>query len=163
MPTHLHSIGYSLASAAAITSGFWLALAIGRFAVAPFVLRLGEAVVVLLTTGASIVTLLLAILAPFAAVAYIVTGLIIAPIFPTGVAWLARLNPKNPAATSWLFPAGMVGGALIPTFAGVLVQGISPAVVPGFFAVVALTTLVSFSGAGFSSRRPRAATAGVPG
>jgi hypothetical protein len=55
----------------------------------------------------------------------------------------------------------MIGGALVPTFAGVLIEDISPAVVPGFFAVVAVSTLLFFSGAGLSSRGPRVANAGV--
>ena len=38
-PTHLEAAGYSAAVAATATSGFWLALAIGRFAAVPVTLR----------------------------------------------------------------------------------------------------------------------------
>jgi MFS transporter, FHS family, glucose/mannose:H+ symporter len=148
MATDLYGHGYSLAQAAGITSGFWLALALGRFLLAPFVGRLGDGTVVLLASAAAIVTLLLAMIPGIAPIAYVLTGLIIAPIFPTGVAWLARLNPANPTATSWLFPAGMVGGAVIPTLVGVLIARAGIGWIAPSFALVALLTTAAFASAG---------------
>lgn len=147
MPTHLHAAGYALAAAAAITSGFWLALALGRFLIAPLSMRVREGPIVLVATTVAVVTLLLALVPAVAPIAYIITGLVIAPIFPTGVAWLARLNRGNPRATSWLFPASMVGGALIPTIAGLVIARLGIGWAPGMFALVAAGSAAAFAAA----------------
>jgi fucose permease len=153
MPTHLHSAGYGLAATAALTSGFWLALATGRFLVGPLTLRVSESAIVLGGTAVAVLCLAGALIAPFAPVAYIATGLAIAPVFPTGVAWLAALRPANPGATSWLFPASMVGGALIPSAIGLVIARVGAGWVPAILAAVAIGTLAAFTAAAHSSTR----------
>ena len=153
MPTHLHSAGFGLAAAATLTSGFWLALAAGRFLVAPLTLRVSDSAIVLGGTAVAVLCLAGALIAPFAPVAYIATGLAIAPVFPTGVAWLATLNPANPGATSWLFPASMVGGALIPSAIGLVIARVGAGWVPTILAAVAIGTLAAFAAAARSSTR----------
>jgi fucose permease len=148
MPTHLQGIGYSITAAARLTSGFWLALAVGRFLVAPLTLRLGEPFVVLAGTGMTVLALVAALVPAAAPAAYILAGLAIAPIFPTGLAWLARLNPGNPRATAWLFPAVMLGGALIPTGLGVVIAGLGTPWAPAVLAAVATGCLAAFAAAG---------------
>lgn len=146
MPTHLQSIGYSVPAAATLTSGFWLALALGRFLIAPLTLRVPEPRIVLGGAGLVVLGLAAAALVPGAApAAYVAVGLAIAPIFPTGLAWLARLNPGNPRATAWLFPAAMLGGALIPTAMGVVIAELGPAWAPAVLAAVAIGSLAAFS------------------
>ena len=152
MPTHLRTAGYGLTAAATITSAFWLALAVGRFLVVPISLRVGEGVVVLFASSIAIITLLLALIPAITPIAYILTGMAIAPIFPTAVAWVARLNPLNPAATSWLFPASMVGSALIPTLTGVVIARIGAGWAPGLFAIVILASAAAFASAGHDQR-----------
>ena len=153
MPTHLHSAGFGLAAAATLTSGFWLALAAGRFLVAPLTLRVSDSAIVLGGTAVAVLCLAGALIAPFAPVAYIATGLAIAPVFPTGVAWLATLNPANPGATSWLFPASMVGGALIPSAIVLVIARVGAGWVPTILAAVAIGTLAAFAAAARCSTR----------
>ena len=147
MPTHLQGIGYALPAAARLTSGFWLALAVGRFLVAPLTLRLGEPFIVVGGTGIAVLALVAALVPAAAPAAYILAGLAIAPVFPTGLAWLARLNPGNPRATAWIFPAAMLGGALIPTGIGVLIARLGTAWVPAVLAAVATGCLAAFAAA----------------
>jgi len=149
MPTHLQGIGYSVTAAARLTSGFWLALAAGRFLVAPLTLRLGEPFIVLAGTGIVVLALIAALVPAAAPAAYLLAGLAIAPIFPTGLAWLARLNPGNPRATAWIFPAAMLGGALIPTGLGVVMAGLGTAWAPAVLAAVATGCLAAFAAAGW--------------
>jgi fucose permease len=146
MPTHLQGIGYSVVAAARLTSGFWLAMAVGRFLVAPLTLRLGEPVIVLSGIGIAVLALMAALVPAAAPAAYVLAGLAIAPIFPTGLAWVARLNPGNPRATAWVFPAAMVGG-IIPTGLGVVMAGLGTAWAPAVLAVVAMGCLAAFAAA----------------
>jgi len=148
MPTHLEGIGYSVPAAATLTSGFWFALAVGRFLVAPLTLRVPEPFIVLGGTAIAVLALVAALVPAVAPAAYILAGLAIAPIFPTGLAWLARLNPGNPRATAWLFPASMLGGALIPTGLGVVIAGLGTAWIPAILAAVATGCLAAFAAAG---------------
>ena len=121
MTSHLEWVGLGAVAAAALTSGFWSAMAVGRLLVALVPPRVPEAVIVLGGTAVAALALLAALFGPAAPVAYVVTGLAVAPIFPTGVVWLARLRPGDSRATSWLFPAAMVGGAVVPGGVGVVI------------------------------------------
>jgi len=147
MPTHLQSLGFASSTAATLTSGFWLALALGRFLVAPLSLRVPAPTIVLAGTAAAVVALVAALVPMAAPIAYITTGLAVAPIFPTGLAWLAALNPGYPRATSWLFPASMLGGTLIPTAIGVAIARVGAGWVPAILAAVAFSSLAAFAAA----------------
>jgi MFS family permease len=81
-------------------------------------------VVVLAGSAAATVALIAASMPPLAPAAYLIAGLALAPIFPTGIAWLARLRPGDARATAWLFPAGAIGGVIGPGVIGVVI-GIS--------------------------------------
>src|SRR6266851_1565497 len=84
MPSHLESTGLQPLAAATLTSGFWLALAAGRLFVAALPARLPERAIVITGSAVAAVALLTALVPTAAPVAYIVAGLAIAPIFPTG-------------------------------------------------------------------------------
>ena len=77
-----------------------------------------------------------------------VTGLALAPIFPTGIVWLARLRPGDSRATSWLFPAASVGGVLGPGAIGVVVAEFGVRWTPVVLAAVAILMTASFVAAG---------------
>src|SRR5229473_5283 len=97
-------------------------------------------------SGATVcaVALLSALIPAAAPVAYIVAGLAIAPIFPTGIVWLAKLRPGDARVTSWLFPASMVGGAIIPGGIGAVIGRSGVGSAPAVLAVVAVGCLASF-------------------
>ena len=97
-------------------------------------------------------SLLLAVDGPLAPAAYVVTGLALAPIFPTGIVWLARLRPGDARATSWLFPAAMLGGALGPGAIGLLIIPLGVAIVPVMLVTLAAGTLIAFLAAARSAR-----------
>ena len=117
-PTHLEAAGYSASVAATATSGFWLALTIGRFAAVPVSLRWpGPAIVTLCCLGMAVFLLLAAI--PAAAPwAYAGLGLCCAPIWATGLPWLARAAPKVAAASAYVMASSMVGGIVFPPLLG---------------------------------------------
>ena len=144
MPSHLESIGLQSLAAATLTSGFWLALAIGRLLAAFLPARVPEHATVIAATAVAAVALLSALNTAAAPIAYIVTGFAIAPIFPTGIVWLAKLRPGDARATSWLFPASMIGGAIIPGGIGVVIARFGIAWTPIVLSLVALGCLVAF-------------------
>lgn len=145
MTSHLEWAGFQSVAAAALTSGFWLALAAGRLLAALVPARVPERVIVIAGSGVGAVALLAALIPGAAPFAYIVAGLAIAPIFPTGIVWLAKLRPGDSDATSWLFPAAMVGGAVIPGGIGAVIARFGVGVAPAVLAIVAVGALVAFS------------------
>jgi MFS transporter, FHS family, glucose/mannose:H+ symporter len=152
MPSHLESVGIKSLEAASITSGFWLALAIGRLLATLIPDSVPPPVIV--TSGSAIasVALLVALSGRAAPFAYIVTGLAIAPIFPTALAWLAKLRPRDSRATSWMFPATMVGGGVIPPAIGIAIGWFGIGWAPAILSAVAITTLAAFLLAAARSR-----------
>ena len=144
MTAHLESAGLHSRDAAAYTSGFWLALVIGRLLITLTPPRVPEPAIVLGGAAVAAVALLAASIGAIAPIAYFVTGLAIAPIFPTGIVWLAKLRPGDSRATSWLFPAASIGGVAGPGAIGLVVAGLGVHFVPLALAVVAAGTLSAF-------------------
>jgi len=110
-------------------------------------------VIVMIGSAVAAVALLAALIPAVAPVAYVLAGLAIAPIFPTGIVWLAKLRPGDARATSWLFPASMLGGAVVPGGISAVIGRFGIGLTPFVLATVALACLGSFSlAAGRSSR-----------
>jgi fucose permease len=151
--SHLRSLGLGAASAAALTSGFWFAMAVGRVLIGLVPSRVSESTIVIAASALGVLALMAAIPGGAAPIAYVVTGLVIAPIFPTGIVWLARLLPGDSRATSWLFPGAMVGGAVIPAVIGLAIAGVGLGGAPVVLSAVALGTFLAFSGARLVSVR----------
>jgi fucose permease len=145
MPSHLESIGMQSVAAATLTSGFWLAIAAGRVLAALVPARAPESAIVISGCAVAAVALLSALIPGAAPIAFIVAGLAIAPIFPTGIVWLAKLRPGDSRATSWLFPASMVGGAIIPGGIGAVIARFGIGLAPAVLSLVAVGCIASFS------------------
>jgi FHS family glucose/mannose:H+ symporter-like MFS transporter len=144
MTSHLESIGLQTRGAAALTSGFWLALAAGRMLFALIPPNVPEPAIVLTGAGVAAVTLLAASFGSLAPWAYVATGLAIAPIFPTGIVWLAKANPGDTSATSWLFPAATLGGVVGPGSIGLVIAQFGVAWTPVVLSVVAAASFGAF-------------------
>lgn len=80
-----------------------------------------------------------------APVAYVVAGLAIAPIFPTGIVWLAKLRPGDSRATSWLYPAASIGGTAGPGVIGIVIAQVGVSWAPSLLALIALTMFAAFA------------------
>ena len=144
MPSHLESVGLPSLEAASITSGFWLALAIGRLLAALIPDRVPPRVVVISGGAIGSVALLVALNGHAAPFAYVIAGVAIAPIFPTAFVWLAKLRPGDSRATSWMFPATMVGGGVIPPAIGVAIAWFGIGWVPAILAAVGVVMMAAF-------------------
>jgi fucose permease len=144
MTSHLESIGRQSVEAASLTSGFWLAMAVGRLLAVLIPDRIPPSAVVISCSVITSIALLAALSGGAAPVAYIVAGLAIAPIFPTGLVWLAKLRPGDSRATSWMFPATMVGGGIIPAGIGVVIAWAGLGWAPAVLSAVGICTVAAF-------------------
>lgn len=144
MTSDLESVGQRSVVAATLTSGFWLAVALGRLLVALVPPRVPESAIVISCSAVAALTLAVASIGPAAPLAFIVTGLAIAPIFPTGIVWLAKLRPGDSRATSWLFPAAMLGGVIVPGGIGVVIARFGIGWAPAVLSALAMGTLGAF-------------------
>jgi fucose permease len=152
MASHLESVGLGSLDAASLTSGFWLATAVGRLFATLIPDRVPPSLIVISGSAVASVALLVALSGRAAPFAYIVVGLAIAPIFPTGISWLAKLRPGDSRATSWLFPASMVGGVVIPAGIGVAIAWLGIGWAPAVLSVVVIGTLAAFTLAALRGR-----------
>lgn len=144
MTSHLEWAGLHSAQAATVTSGFWLALVTGRVLMTLMPARVRERTIVLTASGLAALALFAASVPALAPFAYVVTGLALAPIFPTGIVWLARLRPGDSRATSWLYPAASIGGTFGPGVIGLVIAGFGVGWAPFVLALVAIAMTISF-------------------
>jgi MFS transporter, FHS family, glucose/mannose:H+ symporter len=147
MTSHLESVGLGSTAAATATSGFWLALVTGRLLMTLVPARVPEPAIVLAGSVVATVSLLAASIGAVAPWAYVVTGLALAPIFPTGIVWLAKLRPGDSRATSWLFPAAAIGGIAGPGAIGLVIAGFGVSWAPLVLAFVAAGMVLTFAAA----------------
>ncbi|MFN3688636.1 MFS transporter [Salinarimonas sp.] len=141
--THLVAVGYGAAFAAGATSAYWLAMTLGRFGAAWLTLRATPAQIMVGACIGMTLSLLAATSGTLAPVAYVLVGLFIAPIFPTGLAWLASVHPASRNATASVIAVSMVGGiAFPPLIGGVITLAGAPAA-PLFMAALSAICLLA--------------------
>lgn len=116
--THLVAVGWGAAFAAGATSAYWLAMTLGRFGAAWLGLRATPAQIMVGACLGMTVSLVLAAHPTLAPLAYVLAGVFIAPIFPTGLAWLAAVHPASRNATASVIAASMIGGVAFPPLIG---------------------------------------------
>jgi MFS transporter, FHS family, glucose/mannose:H+ symporter len=144
MTAHLESTGLRSGVAATVTSAFWLALVTGRLLMTLVPSTVSEARIVLAGSLLATLALMVASTGAAAPVAYVLAGLAIAPIFPTGIVWLAKLRPGDSRATAWLYPAASVGGSAGPGVIGLVIAHEGVGAAPAVLAVVAAAMFGAF-------------------
>jgi fucose permease len=147
MTSHLESLRIASTTAATLTSAFWLALFVGRLVIALVPADLPERTVVLVAAALSTVCLLATSIPRAAPFAYLAAGVAMAPLYPTGIVWLAKLRPDDARTTAWLFPATGLGGIAGPAAIGLVVGAFGVGWVPAALAIVAAVMTVAFLGA----------------
>jgi len=152
-PTHLEALGYSTAGAATATSAYWLMLTLGRFLVIPITLRVSAATIVTVSCVGMTICLALTAVPGMAVIAYLGVGLFIAPIFPTGLAWLNRVVPATGGATAYVIAASMLGGVLFPPLLGLAVESSGVRALPVLLGALAAACALVSVWAMFASRR----------
>ena len=136
-PTQLEAVGYGASVAATATSGFWLALTVGRFAAVPVSLRWPAPAIVTVCCVGMTAFLLLATIPAAAPWAYVGLGLWCAPIWATGLPWLTRSAPRVAAASAYVMASSMVGGVVFPPLLGRAIEVAGVRSVPIILGVLA--------------------------
>jgi fucose permease len=154
-PTYLRAMGHSAAFAASSTSVFWLCLTAGRFLAVPVSMRVSAKRIVLVGAAVSVVALAAALRVPIAPYGFALAGLAIAPIFPSGLAWLAETNSDAGHAVAYLFVAVYFGGAVLPFGTGWIIQQTGATTTPAVLAAFALGCAASFGAIAVRARRPK--------
>jgi fucose permease len=137
-PTHLAATGRTVADAARWTAGFWAAFTAGRLLGAGLTVRVRSDRLVIGGLACGAVCLLAATRPGIAGMAYIAAGLALAPVFPTGVAWLSTALPGVRGGTATVLGGALLGGVTVPPLIGQVVNVAGPDVVPWLLAGVAL-------------------------
>jgi fucose permease len=132
---HLRAHGYAPDTASALTSLFWLGLAAGRLLV-PLVTRAwtGPRLITtaLLTCFGGLALLATQVSAP---VGFMLLGVFAGPVFPTTLAWIARVSPNPRRANAVVLTTAMLGNATVPALIGWGLQSTSALALPLFVAV----------------------------
>ncbi len=137
MAAHLSDQGWSNAAAARWTSAYFLAFTIGRFVIARFGAHIHPARVVITSLALGGVLVLFAAVATLTPWAYVAVGLVIAPVFPTGMIWIARRLPENRHGPAGAMLAGSVGATILPGAVGLAVAASGTSIVPFAVAITA--------------------------
>ena len=132
---HLVSLGWAAGPAATATSAFWLALTAGRFAVGSVARRFTAQRILMASLAVMTAGLVVAHWGPAAPAGYVLAGLGVGPLFPTGLVWLAEKLPGVTGATSSVIAVSMLGGVL-PSAVGGSVERWGPGVIPTALAVL---------------------------
>lgn len=130
MATYLTDLRWSEASAARWTAAFWLAFTVGRFAIAPFAGRLPPQRIVRTALALASLCVAAAHIGAIAPWAFVLTGLMLAPVFPTGLVWLARAAPDVRGGTTYMMLSASVGAAVLPAAVGIAAGAVGVRLVP---------------------------------
>ncbi|MGP0225152.1 MFS transporter [Paenarthrobacter sp. NCHU4564] len=144
-PTRLMDQGHAEFEATLATSGYWLAMVLGRVAAIPFTSRFRASSIVLTSSVGMSLAVLVAAVVPGATVwAYLVAGLMIGPIFPTGLTWLMTSGHARGETFSYVVASALAGSIVVPPLLGFLLQARgSDALAPTVLVVSAITVLAT--------------------
>jgi MFS transporter, FHS family, glucose/mannose:H+ symporter len=160
IPAHLEAFSYSPRFAAAVTSGFWGAMTVGRLVMVPVSRAVPAHRIVLAACPLLTLALALATVRAIAPACYVVAGFAAAPIFPIGLDWIAAAFSRYHPATSWALTGSFAGGVAGPAVVAGVVS------VAGVHAVpVVLTAFAAATSAAFLAVRrewPQALTGSGP-
>ncbi|MBV1849297.1 MFS transporter [Catellatospora tritici] len=128
--THLVAVGFSAPLAASLTALFWAGHALGRVSLPNLAPRRAPARLVVTCTVLAAGALALASVPGVAPYAYAVAGILLGPVFPTLLAWLATVTPATQSSRAMMLTALMIGGAGAPVLVGAAIGGSSAGAVP---------------------------------
>ncbi|MHB1571506.1 MAG: MFS transporter, partial [Solirubrobacteraceae bacterium] len=143
----VHRIGFSEAVGAADTAGFWLGLAVGRFAAGPAHRMASPRRLVLVGLATTVTLCLLARADVLAPIVYPLSGISMALVYPMGLIWFIDLSPRDNDGLALMILLMMAGGVIGPALTSVAVSVGGIRMVPFSAATWALADLVVFASA----------------
>ena len=132
---HLEAQGHSPGAASALTSLFWLGMALTRLATPVLAGRLAAPTIIIAVLAAAFVALALIALPGTAPAGYLLAGMLAGPVFPTALAWNAASQPNPRRGNAVVITAAMVGNVVLPAAIGYTMQATSDLLLPALVAV----------------------------
>lgn len=137
------------ASAAYLTSAFWLAFTVGRLLSIPAARWPARRVIPVAVGGALLMLVLLMAFPTSGAVlwpAVIGTGFFMAPVWPMGFTLAGQSIPLSGRASSLILLGDSFGGMLLPTLVGKVIEAVGAGAMTYLVALSLLLNLVAFLG-----------------
>jgi MFS transporter, FHS family, glucose/mannose:H+ symporter len=144
IPAHLEAFSYSPRFAAAVTSGFWAAMTVGRLVMVPVSRSVPAHRIVLAACPLLTLALALTTVRAIAPAGYLAAGFAAAPIFPIGLDWIAAAFSRYRPATSWALTGSFAGGVAGPAVVAGVVSVAGVHAVPVVLTAFAAATSVAF-------------------
>ncbi len=141
MTTHFVDQGLSLRVAANYTGMYWAAETIGRVLMTPLALRWSPFQLLVVGFALEALLLVLAQISGFTVSAYVLAGFSVAPLFTSGLAWMARAMPGFSMATTFGLAGSLLGAASTSPVLGQLIERFSSEILPGSLLVVTVLGL----------------------
>jgi FHS family glucose/mannose:H+ symporter-like MFS transporter len=139
--THLQdALRIGTGTAAALSSLFWVAFALGRLVAAPLALKVAPPRLVVGALALAVASLALAMRPTLAPIGYALTGFFLAPVFTTGLVWLTRVLPVG-APPTIVFAGGFLGPVLFSPIVGALSDVMGSAAIPVTLLGIAVLSL----------------------
>jgi fucose permease len=139
--THL-TPHFGSATAAYLTSLYWLALTLGRFMALPLGGRFAPRSLVLAATALAVAGAVLTHATPLAPVGYIIMGLAFAPVFPTSLVWLQQVFPaRTEQVTPVVMSVANLGAVVSAPAIGLAVNNYGGDVIPTALSLITILLL----------------------
>ena len=129
-PTHIEAVGAGLGAAGFATSLFYLGLASGRLGAAVLGLRIDPGPLLVGCTILATVMLTVTYVAPLGGLSYVLVGIAIGPVFPTGLAWVSADQPGAKHAMATVLVAANLGGIALPPVVGAVIGTVGAQAAP---------------------------------
>jgi fucose permease len=132
---HLEASGYTPGAASALTSLFWLGMAVARLLTPLLAAAWSASRIVISALTAAFAALALIALPGAAPAGYLLAGVLAGPVFPTVLAWHAANHPHPRRGNAVVIAAAMVGNVVLPAAIGYTMQATSDLALPALVAV----------------------------
>lgn len=124
-------------------TGFWAAMVLGRFAAAALTRRFSAGALVTASSIGLAIAIAVTILPVAAPWAYVIAGLFLGPIFPTGMAWLSGSGYGRGNTFAYVIAGSMLGMAIAPSLVGWIIEQHGTRTTPYVLLVIAALVLAS--------------------
>lgn len=135
--------GLDSQTATLFISGFWATMVLGRFAAAFLTPRLSARALVTASSIGLTAAVALTVVPTAAPWAYLIAGLFLGPIFPTGLAWLSSSGYGRGNTFAYVIAGSMLGMALAPSMVGWVIEQQGTVTAPYVLLTIAALVLVS--------------------
>lgn len=147
LPSIFINVGASLIEGGLAVGLFWGLMGVGRLVWAPFIDKLGYQKSLLSSSLAGVISMSIAaspIYIYLKILFWAISGLFLAPLYPTLIAWITALNPRSGGAyTGILFTFGTIGSFISTWLTGVIIKILGAETAQYFFPILGIVIILN--------------------